>query len=653
MRYLYIILIFIFSGIAATGQEIITGLQINPVIRAKFLESGTLGMKSFLQDTSAIGIPFYDDFTSPGIYPSPARWADRFGYVNDDYPVYPVDRGVLTMDAISDSGSMYSNAIAGPSTFIADHLTSRYIRLDSLFSPVPKPVTVADSIYLSFYYQPQGRGLAPLSVDSLVLEFLVRPAHDTITATDTLFIPDHWKHIWSAPGMSLDTFYLQNNKYFKRVMIPILDSALFYKNTFRFRFYNYVSLATSSQPSWQSNTDQWNIDDIYLNAGRTWYDTIRKSIRFVERAPSFLANMTALPNDQYANNPAGEMADSVQMLISNRDTVAHNSTYSYTVNEVEGSFTKSYSSTFNLTSYYQYDFPYTIRPPIPFLFPITAADSASYLIRHIIRDNTPGSVLGDTISSYQNFYNYYSYDDGTPEAGYGLKGAFAMLAYRFLLFKSPDTLRAVRIFFNPTLSEANQQFFYLVVWNDHNGKPGDTIYSNIEYVRYPDTINKFVTYHLTRPLRITSTFYVGVIQTTDDNLNIGFDKYDDAHQNIMYNVIGQWLTSSQTGSLLMRPVLGKPIPVGIPRLPAIPGRLLIYPNPATTGSITVEIPSTREYSGSNQLRIKLVNVYGQVVYSGMYSRTIHLADIPAGIYLVEVSGMTDGKSFNGKLIITK
>ena len=51
---------------------------------------------------------------------------------------------------------------------------------------------------------------------------------------------------------------------------------------------------------------------------------------------------------------------------------------------------------------------------------------------------------------YQTFKNYFAFDDGTAEAGYGINGLGsrnAMFAYRFRSFIE-DTLRAINICFN-------------------------------------------------------------------------------------------------------------------------------------------------------------------------------------------------------------
>ena len=81
----------------------------------------------------------------------------------------PVNLGAATFDAIDQSGHVYSTASWIP--FKADELLTQDIRLDSIFQPSARELSPEDSVYLSFYYQPQGRGNQPEPFDSLVLEF--------------------------------------------------------------------------------------------------------------------------------------------------------------------------------------------------------------------------------------------------------------------------------------------------------------------------------------------------------------------------------------------------------------------------------------------------------------------------------------------------
>ena len=653
MRTLYV-LIFIFLSGGLFSQEIVTGLQFNPVVKAQFLKY-TMQKSGNGEDTIPVTMPFFDDFSSNGVFPSSLRWIDRFGFENTDYPVYPVDRGVVTLDAINDTGSMYPDAVGGPQTFIADHLTSRYIRLDSLFSPVPRALNPSDSVYLSFYYQPQGRGLAPHTSDSLALRFLLEPQHDSTAPGDTniYIIPDRWRHIWSAKGMALDSFYLENNLFFKRVMIPITDTA-FFKKKFRMQFYNYVSLSGSGQPSWQSNCSQWNVDQVDLNYGRNLHDTIHREIRFVERPPSLLKYYQSMPYTQFCNNPSNEMIDSLSMILTNRDLIPYPVKYSYHVTQPGGIFSKSYESpSINLLPYNQYAFGYVTHPPVSFTFPISIADSNLFKVEHVVRDLTPGSTLADTITGSQQFFNYYAYDDGTPEAGYGLKGIGGQMAYKFRLNKSPDTLRAVRVYFNHTLDKTNIQFFYLTVWNDNSGFPGDTIYSLLVLPQYSDSLNKFTSYLIDRPVRISGTFYVGTVQTTDDNLNIGLDTYDNSAANLFYNVTGSWTASSISGAPMLRPVIGKPLPLGIANATSGKERMKVYPNPCSTGQVHISIDESGTRKNKEDWTISISGLTGQLLYHSQGSELLDVSVLPSGIYIIEAQNKKMSEHLVTKLVIMK
>jgi hypothetical protein len=657
MRFHLIIFISLYLGVAGFAQEILTGLQFNPAVKARVIEHTRMDYLNAGLDTIPVSIPFFDDFSANDVFPSDQRWIDHFAFENDDMPVYPINLGAMTLDAINDSGNMYPAAVPGPAVFIADHLTSRYIRLDSVFTPVPKALTPADSVYLSFFYQPQGRGKAPQKNDSLVLEFLVTPAHDSIIPGDTIPIPDLWRKMWFANGMSLDTFNLKYNKWFAQVMVPVTDP-LFLKNKFRFRFFNYVSLASTAEPSWASNTAQWNLDNVYLNIGRNRYDTIYPELRFVYRPPSLLKRYESMPYPQYCDDPTNAIKDTIDILITNRDIAPQMSTYGYSVTSPVTSFSKTYSGgSYNIQPY-NTD-PYVTyqkfaHPVVTFLIPISEADSATFLMKHIVTASAPGSNLGDTMQAYQKFFNYYAYDDGTPEVSYGLTPAGSQLAYRFSLSRSPDTLRAIRIYFNKTLGNVSQQFFNLCVWNDNAGKPGKTVYSDLVLPRYADSINKFVTYHIIPPLAVTGTFYVGMIQTTDDNLSIGFDRYNNSQSEIFYNNTGSWKSSSFAGSLMIRPVLGKPIPLGIGDLTSPDLKIGVYPNPCNTGILSLRITG---YSEQNKITsggtLVITDLIGHIRIRTAYQEKIDVSSLGNGLYFLELKDQSGKHAGVVKFIISR
>ena len=205
------------------AQEILTGFY-----------HGDAGIAVQSRDQQSLTLPFYDDFSHVHRYPDSLKWADRDVFVNSGFPSNPATRNAATFDVLDASGQVYDYAISNP--FIAEYLTSAPIRLDSVFGSIPKALTPADSVYLSFYFQPQGNGNAPESSDSLVLEFY--SPYDTLHP---------WKWQWSASGQTLQeflndsTFVQKDSCRFKQVMIPVTNPD-FFTSEFRFRFYNYVTV---------------------------------------------------------------------------------------------------------------------------------------------------------------------------------------------------------------------------------------------------------------------------------------------------------------------------------------------------------------------------------------------------------------------------
>lgn len=78
-------------------------------------------------------------------------------------PILPPTIGVATFDGLNQYGLPYNKSQI-TNYGVADHLTSKPLDLSGLGA--------ADSVYLSFFYQPQGIGDWPNAKDSLQVEFL-------------------------------------------------------------------------------------------------------------------------------------------------------------------------------------------------------------------------------------------------------------------------------------------------------------------------------------------------------------------------------------------------------------------------------------------------------------------------------------------------
>lgn len=609
------------------AQEILTGLQVNPLVRQSVLENGRPALKSNIQLT----LPFFDDFSGSDIFPSQQRWADQDVFINNDYPVFPVTAGVATFDAIDANGLLYPNA--NDNRFVADYLTSHTIRLDSVFTPQPRALNPADSIYLSFYYQPEGLGFPPAEGDSLVLEFWLDHPVDTLK---------RWVKVWSARGMTLNEFYALHGEYFKRVMIPLKDPA-FLNAGFKFRFYNIASIRMPTAPSNQSNRDHWHLDYVYLNYNRHKDDYFYSDIAFANRPGSFLKNYHAMPYRQYKQNFVNEMRDSLQVRVTNLNNINTTGSYRYTVNRADGSHLQTYETTsYIFQPYFQSGYvsqSAIARPPVTFVFPVTNDQQASFNITHVLRSHsqyTPNQ--NDTTRFRQVFADYYAYDDGTAEAGYGLTFP-GTIAVKFRL-NSPDTLSSVRIFFNRTLNNSNQKYFHLQVWNDFGGKPGNLIYEDLyQRVEYNDGLNWFYTYFFDEPVFIDNTrfpgltFYIGIEQTTPDNLNIGFDRNNITRQNIFYLLGESWLNTMYNGSLMLRPVLGTTGIIGSRPVTNETAAFTVYPNPVNQGVLFVDLDEELLTNGIYQI----MNLTGAVVRHGNAMRQIDVSALPPGMYLLRIT----------------
>ena len=447
MRKILLVIIF-FVGINCSAQEYLD----------VFSYSIDNERKSVLRSDGVVTLPFFDDFTETDLTLNETKWQNGNTLVNSGFPLFPTNYNAVTLDILDETGKVYSHASSSP--FIADSLMSKPIRL---VDDNGEPLNPADSVYFSFYYQPQGNGDAPEVNDSLVLMF-------GYLFEDSMI----WDHIWSTPGISLDSFLIKNDEqYFKQVLIPVKDEKYF-QSEFVILFYNYGSLPSSMYPNDRSNVDNWNIDFVYLDKNRSYYDRTYPLVTFSEKSPSLLKRYQSMPYRQYVNNPTVAIATEYQMFISNLDSVVANTQYTCFVQNRASEWSFDYSSKwcnispFTLDGFQNCDGDNSTQacPRLKnFLFDMdSSVDTASYLVTHIIKvDDENSTTKGDTMYGIQKFYNYYAYDDGIPERGYGVVPEDSYFASQFSV-SVPDTLRGVYMLFNRTYQDANYDFFDIVVW---------------------------------------------------------------------------------------------------------------------------------------------------------------------------------------------
>lgn len=606
--------IILLIGLNASAQEYLSGFLYTTEVAE---EAGLRSRNDVLK------LPFFDDFTESNVAPDICKWQNKSVLVNSGFPLFPTNYNAATFDALDATGKVYAHASSSP--FMADSLISNPISL--------KDLNPADSVYFSFYYQPQGNGDAPETNDSLVLMFGYR--------SDSIMI---WNHQWSSPGMTLDSFLIENdNQYFKQILIPVTKEEYF-ENELVILFYNYASIPSTMYPNDRSNVDNWNIDFVYMDKNRSCDDVFYPLVTFSEKSPSLLRRYQSMPYRQYVNNPTVSIATEYQMFISNLDSIEHNTQYLCHIENISSDWTYDYEGSWLNTEKGITEIEAT---PKNFLFDMNdKVDVASYLITHIINvkdDNY--DVKGDTLYGRQDFYDYYAYDDGTPERGYGVVPGGACFASQFSI-SMYDTLCGVYLLFNRTFNDANYDFFDIIVWNDDNGKPGNEIYrlKNQRPV-WSDTIYKFAYYPFDKVLKVNGTIYVGIMQQAKESINIGFDTSKDNSQYNFFDVGYGWENSAMPGSLMIRPVLGDDYVVE-EEMSLTKNRLGLYPNPSKN-----EI-SISELDAEFCKEILIFDMTGRVMKHFNNDVRFDVSDLPNGLYMMRVV-TEEGRRYTEKFMISK
>lgn len=531
-------------------------------------------------------------------------WIDHYALRNNSYPVDPPSIGVVTFDGLDDTGYPYNFPVAN-SYGQADVLTSKYIALN---------YPAGDSVYLGFFYQPEGRGNEPESNDSLVLEFY-SPADQA------------WHHIWSVPGTALNSF--------QQVIIPITSSN-YLMDGFRFRFRNYATLSGSF--------DHWHIDYVELRrfSSMAGYQLV-DDVAFRYQAHTLLKDYTAMPWKHFKWLTAAYMRDTVtvfqrnnnflnsRLVGNNNMRVYYNSILQTTVNNLNTpSINPStlFKTTFDVgNAGYWYD--------------TTVNDTcATFDVEFTHFTNPDENNWNDTMRFQQVFENYYAYDDGSAEVAYSPQGVGAQLAYKFTTTLA-DTLRSVKIHFSPSGFDVSLKPFYLTVWDatGSGGAPGNIIYqnSNPSYPIYTGSVDGFHEYHFEVWQNISGNFYVGYKQTASDQLHVGMDLNYNNQSKIYYKTSSiNWTMTSKNGSLLMRPVFTSKkdyllnIPVQQNHFEEEIA-VEVYPNP-TGNEVWIRSGLPQPY------QVNLFDMQGRLVWSDAQNRgTFSTQQIENGMYLLHLS----------------
>jgi hypothetical protein len=603
----YIILLAL-QGVIVNAQEIVSGLEINKAVAGHYCKGSVIK-----GDGDVVEIPFFDDFSENLHLPVGARWSDDFAFINNTYTDKQITLGVATLDALDNTGRLYETA--NSTGFEADHLTSQPINLNYLPS---------DNIRLSFFYQPGGLGDLPETKDSLTLQFFAP-------------LENKWYSVWKAAGGTV-------RKIFKAAIIPITQTR-YLKNGFKFRFINWASLSPNlAEPSIISNCDHWNIDYVYLDRNRNEADTTLTDVAFRTPLRSILKTHEAMPWKQFRQVFLQEMGSVIPIHYRNNDIIVRNVTRNFVIRDIyNNSVTHSFSAgATNIDPLTDIDF----NANLIYTFNTAGNDSALFRITATLITDDFDPKENDTIKYDQVFGNYFAFDDGTPEGGYGINGLGSKNAMVALRFKSymQDTVRAVNICFNDSYMNSNLRSFDLMIWNDNNDLPGEVIYKMEGLmVEQGDDINEFHTYVLPDGVMVDDVFYVGWKQRSETFLNAGFDVNTPHNGKQFYWLNGTWYQSQVNGSVMIRPVVGDPLKTTSaddPEPEDEKSSFKLWPNPA--GDI-INLQG-EDLAISGKAYITIIDLQGRQVLKVPYSEQIDISSLQPGFYTVvgSVNGRPSG-----------
>lgn len=513
--------------------------------------SHTISKSSFRVLEQPLTLPFWDDFSSPGI--DTTKWisegATQSFTVGNSAPTL----GVVLLDGVDERGRPYSNVQFEQG--FTDRITSKPIDLSTL-SPLE-----SNTVYLSFFWQAGGKGELPDPNDNISLQFLD---------------PDgFWLTVWEmAGGLTAEQFF------FTQEIVQVEPS--FHHDTFQFRF--QIS-GRSSGPF-----DSWVLDYVFLNKNRT-----PSSLNFQDRA---LTQLNARPFEKYTAIPlivlqknANGFWNNTKNEFKNLNNTFRAMEYTIEIRESSGqSIVKTINSNtpFNPVPVAQERRSFTSNrfSDIPLPEIETDYEMVTYLVTGddvlIVQENGVGVRypeidfrINDTVRTSIPIRDFLAYDDGSVDYSAGINQRSGMLATRYEV-DDPFFLKGISI--NFTNFTQIGRVIDLTVWTDLEQEP---VYVKEVLIPEKNDLNEFAYFEIDQNISLNSTFYIGFSQFTNDFVYVGLDKTHDNGQEIFFNVVGAWVQNTTVeGSLMMRPHLSLTAPVDNDDSEgSIPFK--VYPNPVS------------------------------------------------------------------------
>ena len=606
-----------------------------------------------LRGTTALALPFFDDFTTPleGT-PNPLKWMPTGGaFASNRLAIQPLTRGAATLDGLRANGQSYSgqmNSLYGP----IDSLVSQPINLSGL--------TPNNNVSLSFAWQAGSIVSAP---NAYVAGR--QPVRLQLLAKSDV---GNWEEVWVYNSLAARTPFRQQ--------VVLLNQARYLYGNFQFMFVASGNLS--------NNHDNWSVDYILLDRGRTagladttFQDSgagggltggnpsggMRSPLRRFASMPVWQFNATS--------PPSSELTDRLGVNYSNlRSSLAPlNVNVLGTVQQLPAGPV--------VGTWLQRSLP---LGTLPRLTPVTGPASAVALpatpgakrLRYTMalnsQEQNPLTLPNDTIFRDVELANYYAYDDGTAEGNTGLppwpNGQQAAFAYRFDLNQA-DYVRGLRLYpVYPGTSVAGSgrtldfdaRPVTISVWDDVNGRPAATARisktATIPAAAAIPTGWQYYQIDFDQPVPVSGIFYVGFSQPSTPAgrflpYGLDFNSSFPAQHLMRRDNAGVWDTTnfdSGRGAIMMRPVMTNNVATATAAGRAAAAYSL-YPNPAH-GTVSIAGPAFA--------RAALLDALGRVVWTQPAAQagtpTLPLPALPPGLYTVRLT-LADGRTIGQKLVL--
>ncbi len=554
-------------------------------------------------------------------YPDSLGFIDNAGgvFINDDMSPNPISAGVATFDGVDYRGIPYRTT---PVTGLADNLTSLPFDLSSY--------AASNKVGFSFYWQSQSLGDAPRTDEYLIVEFKDEN--------------DNWNQVFKKFGGPA------NGDTFHQEIIPITNS-IYLHESFQYRISNYGIL--------NGRFNVWNVDYIYIDTAMTAAKAATQDVSFISINKNVLKNYTSIPYKHFVS-----LADSTSELISQSDIYIRNMFPKTTTISFYMSTTDNVLDTINVT-----DTSGTINPT-PSYNNFLHTFAAPYYMKkpYILRQNfyfsnvdeASAGTIDLTFNNFRRnetfFYDYYAYDDNTPELAAQVKKSGGIrIANEFDILMADDLTHLDICFLKNIGADLSNFTVFMTVWEKKPDGSYKEVVTNGQpiAIKYSSSINGFTRYEFYPHISLDSgTYMFGFRQEFSNALYLGYDRNNDRTDKTFTSTDDgkTWISfdsvAYEPGALMIRPVFSDGESIVTPVKPGTEQeiRFTLYPNPSR-GIV--------HFIGEPEDLI-VYDISGQVLLTKHITEenSFLLTDsLPNGIYFVALSkeGYTEVK----RLIIQK